>query len=270
MTLKASQVLHLALGAGFSRRHADVMTAVAWYESGWDPNNIGDQSLSRYGSRGLWQIFTGAHTPHELGISTHSTWTPTDIAVLTRPQVNAHAAHVVFQEQGYRAWSTWNSYNNTAAFKALVAKIAALTPASPTPTPVPAPVPAPPAPAAAEAVTDALAEVGKSEDHNLCLVFVRTMFDVGPMYPTAASAWIGAQYKHVGDTNPPSGVPVWWSGGSSGAGHVALSIGNGKIVSSDIAGGRVGLVPLAKIHDAWGLNYLGWSEDIDGKRVWGA
>ena len=54
-----------------------------------------------------------------------------------------------------------------------------------------------------------------------------------------------AKYKHPGDRNPPRGVPVSYLGGSHDNGHRAVSLGNGKIRSTD-AGGRgvIATVPL--------------------------
>lgn len=71
--------------------------------------------------------------------------------------------------------------------------------------------------------------------------------------------------RHPGDRNPPAGVPVAWAGGSSGFGHRAISLGGGKIRSTDANGlGWVGTVPLAWVEQNWGLRYLGWSETCTG------
>ena len=269
MTLKASQVLALALDAGFSRDHANVMVAVSWYESGWDPNNIGDQTLAQYGSRGLWQIFTGAHSPNELKISNSSVWTPALVAALSDPATNARAAHIVFLEQGFQAWSTWNSYHASANFQALVAKVAAL------PTPgAPAPAPAP-VPAVSGADAAAEAQVGHPDAvwTDECLKFVRTMFGLEPngREGTAIAAWDDCPpvNRHPAPCNPPANVPVFWSGGSQGFGHVAVSIGNGHIISTDISGpGTVSIVPLTEIHAKWGLTFLGWTGHLEGRDIW--
>lgn len=122
-------------------------------------------------------------------------------------------------------------------------------------------------------VVDAVAigDVGKAIDHGRCLVFVRNLYGLPAdgNEPTAIAGWHEAKYKHPGDSTPPAGVPVWWSGGTTGAGHVAISIGSGRIISSDIGpGGTVAEVALTEIHSKWGLTYLGWSEDLEGKRVY--
>lgn len=67
------------------------------------------------------------------------------------------------------------------------------------------------------------------------------------------------------DRNPPAGVPVSYLGGSRDNGHRAISLGNGKIRSTDAGGsGRTATVDLAWPERTWGLKYVGWSETIDG------
>lgn len=70
------------------------------------------------------------------------------------------------------------------------------------------------------------------------------------------------------DRHPPAGVPVSYLGGSHDNGHRAISLGNGRIRSTDAAGlGRVATVDLAWPERNWGLRYAGWSETIDGYRI---
>lgn len=74
--------------------------------------------------------------------------------------------------------------------------------------------------------------------------------------------------QHPGDRNPPRGVPVAWSGGSHGFGHRAVSLGRGKIRSTDAGGsGVVATVDLDWPEKNWGLHYLGWSETISGETI---
>lgn len=80
----------------------------------------------------------------------------------------------------------------------------------------------------------------------------------------AVDAWERATLRHT-DRNPPPGVPVYWSGGRSGHGHIAISWPGGMIRSTDAPiVGRVGTVTLAYPEKDWGLRYLGWSEDLNG------
>lgn len=67
---------------------------------------------------------------------------------------------------------------------------------------------------------------------------------------------------------PPRGVPVAWAGGRNGFGHRAISLGGGRIRSTDAGGsGRVATVDLGWVERTWGLIYLGWSETITGIQI---
>lgn len=97
---------------------AEVATAVALAESGGNPNNVGDQSLAKNGSLGLWQIYTGAHQPNEFGLM--GGWTPSNVAALKNPITNAKAAYAVFKSQGFgtpgKPGAGWTTYS-TGAYK---------------------------------------------------------------------------------------------------------------------------------------------------------
>lgn len=107
--------------------------------------------------------------------------------------------------------------------------------------------------------------------------------------PTAAAAWAKAKYRHTMVVEPPRGAFVYWTGGSSGAGHVAIYAGRAKFNPLRPFRKRARLVwspgaPTAtcgpgadsrwvkcKLHDiptGWpGHVLVGWTEDIDGVRV---
>lgn len=103
----------------------------------------------------------------------------------------------------------------------------------------------------------------------LCLQFTRLVFGVPALYATAYKAYLGAEHKHPGDTNPPYGVPVFWAPHDpGGAGHVAPSLGNGLVRTTNSATQTVYTVAISKITSAWGMPYLGWTEDLNGVRVW--
>lgn len=102
----------------------------------------------------------------------------------------------------------------------------------------------------------------------LCLKYVRTWLEIGSKEASAAKAWAAAKNKHAKDPNPPAGVPVFWTGGSQGYGHIALSVGNGKCRSTDVpGGGKVGTVDIAWITSHWGQKYEGWTEDLNGVTI---
>jgi hypothetical protein len=104
-----------------------------------------------------------------------------------------------------------------------------------------------------------------------CLVFVRSCFGVPARYGSATEAWTKAEHRHP-ETDPdkiPRGVPVFWTGGSHGFGHIALSRGGGSCWTTDlIRPGQVDVARIADVHARWGLTLAGWTEDINGVRVW--
>ncbi|GAA4203323.1 hypothetical protein [Actinocatenispora rupis] len=77
---------------------------------------------------------------------------------------------------------------------------------------------------------------------------------------TAYNHWLAvpASLKHAGDTNVPPGGLAFFSGG---AGHVMISIGDGKFVSNDIHGnGTLTETTISEIKSTWGKPYLGWTQ----------
>lgn len=99
-----------------------------------------------------------------------------------------------------------------------------------------------------------------------CLMFVRTAFGVNAVHPSAITAWNAAKKKHT-DGDIPRGVPVFWKGGKHG--HVALSLGGGRCISTDVKRrGYPDVVTIASIGKAWGFELLGWTEDINGVTVY--
>lgn len=79
-------------------------------------------------------------------------------------------------------------------------------------------------------------------------------------FETAAQHWYSSPGKHK-DGVPPVGTLVFWTGGSTGAGHVAISLGGGLVASTDILrNGKVDVVSIDYINARWGnLNYQGWA-----------
>jgi len=67
------------------------------------------------------------------------------------------------------------------------------------------------------------------------------------------------------DRTPPKGAVVYFSASSNGYGHIALSLGGGRIVSTDVPrNGQIGVTTIDAICDAWGRTYLGWSDSFMG------
>lgn len=97
-----------------------------------------------------------------------------------------------------------------------------------------------------------------------CLQQVRLWAGIGPDYLTATKAWYNTNDRHPGGRRPPRGSFVYWTGGSHGYGHIALSLGKGMIRSTDSGGsGRVATVPLRWVEQHWGLRYAGWAWDVN-------
>ena len=119
------------------------------------------------------------------------------------------------------------------------------------------------------AVDFAAGQVGNPSRNwtGICLIFVRNCFNVGPVNPDAHAGYRAAKFKHGTAGTPPLGVPVWWTGGQHG--HVAISTGDGNCFSSDIKRkGKIDKVPISLITRRWGMLYRGWTEDINGVRIW--
>ena len=108
------------------------------------------------------------------------------------------------------------------------------------------------------------AENDRTNVPGMCLVQVRTWAGIDARYGTAAIAWFNTNHRFPGDRNPPRGAPVFWTGGSRGFGHIALSLGNGKIRSTDVGGsGNVATVDLGYIERNWHERYMGWAWDLN-------
>lgn len=128
-------------------------------------------------------------------------------------------------------------------------------------------------PLAQRAIANAAGDVGTTNmtRKNHCLAWVREQYGLSSKYSSAAADWhaVPDAQRH-GWYAPPAGVPVFWTGGSSGDGHVAISDGKGHVFSTDIGGaGTVTLVPIDKIRSEWGLVYAGWAETLEDVRVYG-
>lgn len=100
-----------------------------------------------------------------------------------------------------------------------------------------------------------------------CLLSVRTWLGIPSRHRSAIAAWNATppDQRHTRGV-PPAGAPVFWAIGKFG--HVALSAGSGRVISTDIKrGGKADLVDLDLIAARWGARYLGWTESLNGHRV---
>jgi hypothetical protein len=84
-------------------------------------------------------------------------------------------------------------------------------------------------------------------------------------FPYALKGWQYSTKQHPGDRNVPAGAPVYFTAGGNGFGHIAISLGGNRVVSTDIpSAGRVGITTLEDIEHRWGRTYLGWTGDFLG------
>jgi hypothetical protein len=102
-----------------------------------------------------------------------------------------------------------------------------------------------------------------------CLQFVRIALGVPRKYYSARQAWQMAKHRHRGSfSSIPVGVPVFTLG-KNPAGHVVISLGGGWVRSTDWPkDGKVGRVRLEELLVTFQQRYLGWTEDLNGVRVW--
>lgn len=98
MILSPAQIQAYAAAAGFD--DPATATAIALAESNGNANSYNPETAagapSGKGSYGLWQIYLNAH-PEDAGLN------------LFDPSTNAAAAFAVYSQQGWGAWSTYNS-----------------------------------------------------------------------------------------------------------------------------------------------------------------
>ena len=95
---------------------------------------------------------------------------------------------------------------------------------------------------------------------NACERYMNLSYGIGGGYPTALAHWNAPGPRTAGMSTPPRGALVFWRSGNP-AGHVALSLGNGQVVSTDFDGrsytaGVLSAGPITAV-DKWGPR-LGW------------
>ncbi len=108
------------------------------------------------------------------------------------------------------------------------------------------------------------AESDSTNDPGYCLQWCRQKAGINSKYGDAATAWRNTNDRYPGSKNAPRGSMVYWTGGSHGYGHIAVSVGNGKVRSTDAGGkGKVATVSIDWVQNNWGLPYAGWAWDVN-------
>lgn len=119
-------------------------------------------------------------------------------------------------------------------------------------------------------VTAARNRVGNANQVGTCQLTMRSIaglpsagdFD-GDGDADAVDAWRRCRSKgEVVETSNadriPAGTFVYWSGGRNGYGHVAITLGDGRCVSTDWPSGRIGVAKIDDITRTWNLRLLGY------------
>jgi hypothetical protein len=118
-----------------------------------------------------------------------------------------------------------------------------------------------------QAVSWALKEVQNSSENwfERCETFVEAAYGRRYRYDHPHEHWAVAVREgraHTGKDAPP-GAMVIWGGGTYG--HVALSLGGGKIISTDILRrGKPDVTTIDHLTRAWGKPYRGWVDPAKG------
>lgn len=111
--------------------------------------------------------------------------------------------------------------------------------------------------------------VGTKGYGGLCLKFTRLAYPAGSKYGHARLAWQRSKHRHATSSTAqmPVGVPIWLDRPGSTYGHVAVYVGGGQMVTTRSSTNRIHLDSVA-LWKSWGWRVLGWSEDINGVRVY--
>ena len=115
--------------------------------------------------------------------------------------------------------------------------------------------------------TASAAEAISTNVFGTCLKWCRERAGIPALYGTAAIAAAHATNMHH-DLNVPRGGFAFWTGGSTGAGHIAIGLGQGIVRSTDAGGpGRVATKPVEWFATNWHLTYVGWADNVNGVTV---
>jgi hypothetical protein len=94
--------------------------------------------------------------------------------------------------------------------------------------------------------------MGEAVFNGQCELAVEHAYGTDSAYATALTDWQAQPVKHLDWQNAPRGALVF--SGTSSSGHVAISLGDGSVVSTSV-NGRIGIVPAGYFQ-----NPLGWTE----------
>ena len=98
-----------------------------------------------------------------------------------------------------------------------------------------------------------ITRLGSGAYEGLCETTVELAYGTINRYDNARDDWLAQPDKHLDWWNAPRGALVFYDTTSDG--HVALSLGNGDVISSSVSG-RIGVAPIGFFQ-----NPLGWAEE---------
>lgn len=91
---------------------------------------------------------------------------------------------------------------------------------------------------------------------------------IPPRYGSATATWNNAKRKHKNRKFPNADVPIFYSLASEPAGHVAVRLANGKVVTTGLNDTHLTFDTIQDFERRWAsLKYLGWTEDLKGYNI---
>jgi len=251
--------------AGFSSDSVDLAYAVAMAESGGHAKSHNTNKKTGDNSYGLFQI----NMIGDMGPSRRKQFHLKSNNELFDPLTNAKAAYAISSHG--KNWNPWSTYKS-GKYKDYLGKSGANDPTNvstfkadqnnETKSDLPR--------NAREAAQWAIEQVKSNATgwHNYCERFTEMAWGKPGRYASALAGWAAAKKEkraYEGKT-PPPGAMVYWGGGQYG--HAAVSIGGGKIVSTDIKRkGQADIVTIDYLTKQWGKPYLGWADPDKGTKL---
>lgn len=99
-----------------------------------------------------------------------------------------------------------------------------------------------------------------------CLAHVQDSYGANAVDPTAIAAWRNSPTKHAGYPTIP-GLPIYFSGGNTPYGHVALWAGPDTMYTTDSGVGHPHYDSISKWINQYGYTYLGYTLDIERQPI---